>query len=64
MHDYIRKTKKAKKNGLKYNRKMEIISSLYQFDMKKSYFESKSNIVSINLNYCNSYCLYSLQIKI
>ena len=48
----------------KYNRKMEIISSLYQFDMKKSYFESKSNMVSINLNYCNSYCLYSLQMKI
>ena len=59
MHHYARKTKKVKKKWSyrdeKYNRKMEIISSLYQFDMKKSYFKSKSNIVSINLNYCKSY---------
>ena len=39
---------------------MEITSN---FISKTSYFESK-NISSINLNYSNNYCLYSLETKI
>ena len=42
---------------------MEIISSDSKFIQPRSYFKSKNNIVSINLNKSNNGCLYSLKSK-
>ena len=42
-------------------KKMEITRNLQQFYIKKSYFEIKNNVISINLNWSNNYCLYSFQ---
>ena len=42
-------------------KKMEITRNLQQFYIKKSYFEIKNNVISINLNQSNNYCLYSFQ---
>ena len=42
-------------------KKMEITRDLQQFYIKKSYFEIKNNVISINLNQSNNYCLYSFQ---
>ena len=44
----------------KEHEKMEIISyAQFVILYKKSYFESKNNIISMNLNLSNNYCLYS-----
>ena len=43
--------------------KMQMISNLYQYHLK-SYFESKNNIIDMNMKYSNNYCLYSLKTKI
>ena len=38
-----------------------ITSNLKLFYIKRSYFESKNNVISINLICCNNHCLYSLK---
>ena len=55
---------KSKKNDvldMKNRIKVRIISN---FKQKKTYFQSKSNSISFNLNYSNIYCFYSLKAKI
>ena len=60
---YIGTHKKWKKRSYrdeKEHEKMEIISyAQFVILYKKSYFESKNNIISMNLNLSNNYCLYS-----
>ena len=47
------------KNSIKNRDNKQFLEVLY----KKSYFENKDNIISINLNQSNIYCLYSLKTK-
>ena len=43
---------------------MDKISNLYRVCINKVFFEIKNNIISINLNKSNNYCLYFVKTKI